>query len=99
MTRAKLWELQNETATSLDKILAVSDLRLKLGDYRKLLLGVAEGRVLETSVGSSYNLRHYPIDKALDITAVDYSPNALAMALKKDSKYLKINYKLEDVER
>ena len=94
-----MWDLQNEIAVSLDKVLAVSELRLNLGKYRKLLMAFAEGNVLETNVGSSNNLRYYPIGKRLDITAVDYSPNALSMALKKDSKYLNINYKLEDVEK
>ena len=77
----------------------MSELRLKLGNYRKLLLNFAKGNVLETNTGSSGNLRYYPVEKPLNITAIDYSPNALGMAVKKEEKYLRIKYKLEDVEK
>jgi len=52
--------------------------RLELGAYRRRLLHVAEGRVLELGVGAGANFPFYAPD--VELTAVDFSPAMLAAA-------------------
>lgn len=58
---------------------------------------MARGRILETGVGTSRNLAYYK--PGSDVTAVDWSSNALEVALQKVSPNLNIRYQLEDVEQ
>ena len=59
------------------------------------MLKFANGKVLETAVGTSRNLGYYSYD--CEVTGVDYSPNALEIALTKTST-TNITYKLEDMD-
>jgi ubiquinone/menaquinone biosynthesis C-methylase UbiE len=60
-------------------------------------LSLAEGKVLETGVGTSRNIFFYPI--GLDIEGVDYSPNMLERAIEKSHGECTIKYGLQDVEK
>ncbi len=64
-----------------------------------MLLSFADGLILETAVGTSNNIPYYPQDKPVAVIGVDYSQNALDLAIYKDDKGLDINYKIEDLDR
>jgi hypothetical protein len=83
----------------IDRITTANEAANGVAGYRKLLLSFAEGNVLETGVGASNNIRFYPHNKINSVTAIDYSPNALELALSKDQKGIDISYSLEDVEK
>ncbi|CAD8114259.1 unnamed protein product [Paramecium sonneborni] len=68
----------------------------KIASYRKTLVGLCQGKILETGVGTSRNLKHYP--QGSDVTAVDWSSNVLEVALLKSTSNINISYRLEDVE-
>jgi SAM-dependent methyltransferase len=51
--------------------------RLTLGDSREWICSRAAGSVLEVSVGTGLNLRHYP--KHLHLTALDLDPQLLSV--------------------
>ena len=74
--------------------MSASELSNNITDYRKHLLKLASGFVLETGVGSSRNMKFYPRDVPVTVIAIDYSPNALELALEKDPKGLDITYLL-----
>ncbi len=82
----------------IDRITTANEVLNGVAGYRKLLAGFAEGKVLETGVGASNNIRFYPQKKVLSVLGIDYSPNALELALAKDTQKLNISYQLEDVE-
>ena len=94
-----LFNVHNNRIEELDKLNSLGEAKSGIADYRKTLISFAEGQVLETGVGTSNNLRFYRLHPELKITGVDYSPNALTIALQKDVKGVNIDYKLEDVER
>ncbi len=77
---------------------SINEIKFNIAKYRRTLLKNIKGKILETGVGTSRNLRFYPKNVKLEITGVDYSPNALELALSKKSD-LNIKYKLEDVEK
>ena len=83
----------------IDRITTTNEALNGVAGYRKLLAGFAQGRVLETGVGASNNIRFYPQQKVTSVLGIDYSPNALELALAKDTKQLNISYQLEDVDR
>jgi len=68
----------------------------KIPVFRKTLLKFATGKVLETGVGTSRNLKHYP--DGLHVTGVDWSSNILEVALRKFTHSITFEYKLDDVE-
>jgi len=70
---------------------------LGLGRIRKRLLAHAKGEVLETGVGTGFNLRHYPAD--VQLTAVDLSENMLAIAKKHaESLSLSVTFRKANVQ-
>jgi ubiquinone/menaquinone biosynthesis C-methylase UbiE len=80
----------------LDEKLEAYELGTKIPSYRKSLLSYCEGNVLETGVGTSRNVKYYPPD--VKVTAVDWSPNMIEVALMKPRIFADIEYKIEDVE-
>jgi methyltransferase OMS1 len=55
---------------------------------------------LETGVGTSRNIRFFPKKpKISSVTAVDYSPHALELAISKYQMGVEIDYQLQDVEK
>ena len=99
LNRQSLFNIHNNRIEELDKLNCLSEAKSGLADYRKTLISFAEGKVLETGVGTSNNLRFYRLNPQLQVTAIDYSPNALTLALQKDAKGVTIDYKLEGVEQ
>ena len=66
----------------------------------KTLTYKSKGAVLETGIGTSQNIRFYPIDSSVSsITGVDYSPHALEIGMSKFQKGREIEYQLQDVEK
>lgn len=63
--------------------------RLELGAYRRRLLHVAEGRVLELGVGAGANFPFYAPD--VELTAVDFSPAMLAAAKTANDRQFGLN--------
>ncbi|MGH3863622.1 class I SAM-dependent methyltransferase [Actinokineospora sp.] len=55
--------------------------RLVLGDSRQWIVSRASGSVLEVSVGTGLNLRHYP--RHVTLTALDLDPELLSIARKR----------------
>lgn len=94
-----MFQIHNNKIFELEKIISINEARSGIANYRKLLTSFAEGEVLETGVGTSNNLRFYAEKPGIKVTGIDYSPNALEIAFSKDPKNVKIDYKLEDVER
>ena len=97
--RKNLFEKHNSTIVEVDRVISANELVNGLSGYRKIIAGMAEGNVLETCTGSFKNLRFYNQDKVKKITAIDYSPNAIELALNKDTKDLEVDFALEDVEK
>lgn len=89
--------MQNNTIFEVDKIITADEIKSGHARFRKTLLSLAEGKVLETGVGTSNNLRFYPKNKGIEITAIDYSPNAIELALERESS-LPLKYELQDIE-
>ena len=64
---------------------------------RRILLAHATGRVLETHVGSSRNLKFYKSNEEIsNIVGVDWSHTMLELALVKDDQL--VQYQLENTE-
>ena len=93
--RKEFFELHDELAETIDHILDQNEERSMIKRYRKSLCALAEGRVLETGVGTSRNIHYYPLGVTVD--AIDYSPRMLEKALAKTGEQ-KINYDQQDVE-
>jgi ubiquinone/menaquinone biosynthesis C-methylase UbiE len=72
--RRKAWDKQ---AANYDKQIGWFERRI-FGDHRTWACGQANGRVLEVAVGTGLNLPLYPHDA--DVTAIDLSPEMLAIA-------------------
>jgi len=83
----------------IDRITTANEVLNGIAGYRKFLASFAEGKVLETGVGASNNSRFYPQKKIISVLGIDYSPNALELALAKETNKLNITYQLEDVEK
>lgn len=64
--------------------------------YRRALIGMAYGRVLETGIGTSMNLMIY--DPNVKVVGIDWSESMLRVAERKPT-ILDIKYIQEDVER
>ena len=59
-----------------------------------------KGSVLETGIGTSQNIRFYPLDSSISsIVGVDYSAHALEIGMSKFQKGRDIRYELQDVEK
>lgn len=100
LKREEIFRIHNSNIFELEKLLSINEARKGIANYRKLLISFAEGKVLETGVGTSNNLRFYALNpRKLNILGIDYSPNALELAVSKDIKSVEIDYKLEDVEK
>ena len=83
-------------AFSFDLKIGPGESKHKIAKFRKSILKFAQGKVLETGVGTSRNLQYYPLN--CEITAVDYSPKMIEVALQKNT-LSKIDYELQDVEK
>ena len=94
-----MFKKHNDTIYELDKITSANEFANGVSTIRKLIVGFAEGNVLETCIGVSNNLRFYNNDKVKKITGIDYSPNAIELAISKDVRNLDIDYLLEDAEK
>jgi ubiquinone/menaquinone biosynthesis C-methylase UbiE len=70
----RAWE---RAAPVYDRTMATWERRW-IGDYRRLLVGRAEGAVVEVGIGTGANLDHYP--EGVAVTGVDASPAMLARA-------------------
>lgn len=57
---------------------------------------MCKGQILETGVGTSRNLKFYP--PGSNVVAVDWSNNALEVAIQKPAMDINVEYRLEDVE-
>ena len=68
----------------------------KIDLYRKILLSYSTGFILETAVGTSRNLKYYPPGSS--IIGIDWSSNALEVALTKVSANIEYQYKIDDTE-
>jgi hypothetical protein len=77
--RQAFFNLHNDMAFKFDEKIEPGESKHKIGKYRKSILKFAEGNVLETGVGTSRNLQHYPL--GCEITGVDYSPKMIEVAL------------------
>lgn len=89
--------MQNNSIFEVDKVITADEIKSGHARFRKTLLSLVGGKVLETGVGTSNNLRFYPKNKNIEITAIDYSPNAIELALERESS-LPIKYELQDIE-
>lgn len=70
---------------------------LAVGRLRCELLAKASGNVLEVAIGTGKNLPHYPRD--CTITAVDLSPNMLAVARERAERLdLDVDFRIMDAE-
>jgi hypothetical protein len=77
--RQAFFNLHNDLAFNFDSKIDSGERKHKISKYRKSILKFAEGKVLETGVGTSRNLQHYPLH--CEVTAVDYSPKMIEVAL------------------
>ncbi|WP_245640195.1 class I SAM-dependent methyltransferase [Paenibacillus dakarensis] len=69
-----------------------------LGKWRSALLQGIEGNVLEVAVGAGANFPYYNRD-AVDLTAVDFSPEMLKSAERMASElHLDVTFKQHDIE-
>lgn len=83
-------------AFRFDEKVTTAERKHNISKYRKSILKFAEGKVLETGVGTSRNLQFYPLN--CEVIGVDYSPKMLEVALQKNS-LANINYELQDIEK
>ena len=60
-------------------------------------MSYAEGKVLETGVGTAKNLRHYKMKQISELIGVDWSIKMIEEALAKDDENI-MKFKLIDVE-
>jgi hypothetical protein len=97
--REWLHEIHENKIREIDRLSKANEKNHGIAEYRKMLLSFADGLILETAVGTSNNIPYYPQDKPVAVIGVDYSQNALDLAIYKDDKGLDINYKIEDLDR
>jgi len=64
---------------------------------RNVLMSYAEGKVLETGVGTGLNLRFYRMNQITELVGIDWSIKMIEEALAKDDNN-KMKIKLADVE-
>jgi ubiquinone/menaquinone biosynthesis C-methylase UbiE len=81
--RQAFFNLHNDMAFNFDTKVLTGERKHKIGKFRKSILKFAEGNVLETGVGTSRNLQHYPL--TCKVIGVDYSPKMIEVALQKNS--------------
>lgn len=93
-----LMQIHTLTFFHRDRQIMSSDLQFGILKLRKALLSLASGKVLETNVGSSNNLRFYDSQKVTSVDAVDYCDLALEQAVTKETS-LPINYHLQNCEQ
>ena len=87
-------EKYSKIASKYDLLEALPEL-LGLARIRKTLFQKAEGNVLEVAAGTGKNFSSYK--KSITLTAVDISPNMLAVAQKKAKKFkLNAEFKVMD---
>ncbi|KAM3144350.1 hypothetical protein pb186bvf_003514 [Paramecium bursaria] len=91
-----LYNVHQNAAYQYDKWLDSYEITTKIPDYRQFIVQFAKGKILETGVGTSRNLNYYL--PGSNITAIDWSPNCLEMALMKSNPLLQVRYLLQDVE-
>lgn len=87
-------EKYRKVASKYDMMEALPEL-LGLGRVRQNLFRKAQGKVLEVAAGTGRNFSSYK--NSIDLTAIDISPDMLAMAKMKADKYnLKAQFKVMD---
>ena len=68
-----------------------------INSYKKTLLKMAEGKVLETCSGSNRNLKFY--SNSIDLTLIDWSPKMASIGTNKISPLISYKYLIEDVTK
>ncbi len=97
MTVGKLQNAYDEIADQYEKKIWFDQHILGVARLRKKLLSKATGKILEVACGTGLNIPVFP--KGSDITAVDLSPNMLAIAHENAIKYgLNANLAVMDAE-
>lgn len=97
LTLSQLQSAYNEIAEQYEKKVWFDQHILGVVRLRKALLSKASGKILEVACGTGSNLPIFPTGS--DISAVDLSPNMLAVARENASKHnLNVNLAVMDAE-
>lgn len=76
----------DKTAEHFDQDVDLTEKLMGLNRLRKKLCKEARGHVLEVSVGTGRNMEWYPLSRMKSLTAVDQSPQMIAVARRKWEK-------------
>lgn len=96
--RQFLLDTHNELAAKYDKEVEWTEVSHKFIKQRWTLLSYAEGKVLETGVGTGLNLPYYKATRVKELVGVDWSIKMIEEALAKEDSE-KMSFKLADVEK
>ena len=73
------------------------ELANKIDQYRKFLVQFAEGKVLETAVGTSRNIKYY--NPTCDVVGIDWAKQMVEVSVLKQAPLLNVDYKIGESEQ
>lgn len=95
--RQFLLDIDDKIAEKYDEMHEKDEVSRKFIKQRKILMSYAEGKVLETGVGTAKNLKFYKMKQIDELVGVDWSIKMIEEALAKDDENI-MKFKLVDVE-
>lgn len=90
-------DIDDKIAEKYDEMHEKDEVSRKFIKQRKILMSYAEGKVLETGVGTAKNLKFYKMKQIDELVGVDWSIKMIEEALAKDDENI-MKFKLVDVE-